>query len=288
MNRNDDANVLGEPFRRFYGKYRGKVLENFDPLFLGRLLAEVAAVPAALDNWCMPCVPYAGFQVGTYNMPPIGANVWVEFEGGDPMRPIWAGCFWGEGEMPVEFTETPLMHLWKTEFITMQFDDTPEEGGIKIFCLPPAVATPLTMLFNSAGIEIYAPPAIITMITEEGITLTYPPGVIAMTEPAIEILIPPTSVTHTEEGIVTTTPTVEMAIEAEMSVEAGAAIAFEAGAAFEVLGADVAIEGAAIELTAAVVEITAVTNIVGVVSIEGAVAIEGGLVVDGMIPMLLP
>ena len=28
-------------------------------------------------------------------IPPIGANVWVEYEGGDPNYPVWVGCFWG-------------------------------------------------------------------------------------------------------------------------------------------------------------------------------------------------
>ncbi len=35
----------GKPnIRRFYGKYRGKVAENVDPLFLGRILPIVPAV----------------------------------------------------------------------------------------------------------------------------------------------------------------------------------------------------------------------------------------------------
>ena len=29
---------------------------------------------------------------------PIGDTVWIEFEAGDPMRPIWAGTFWGAPE----------------------------------------------------------------------------------------------------------------------------------------------------------------------------------------------
>ena len=80
---------------KFYGKYRGKVVSNIDPLFLGRLMVSVAAIEALLNTWAMPCVPYAGSGVGFYAMPPIGADVWIEFEGGDPSFPIWTGCFWG-------------------------------------------------------------------------------------------------------------------------------------------------------------------------------------------------
>ena len=92
---------LGSQFEKYYGKYRGKVLENDDPLFLGRILAEVAAVSGMTMNWCMPCTPYAGSDVGFYAIPPIGANVWIEFEGGDTNYPIWSGCFWGSAsEVP--------------------------------------------------------------------------------------------------------------------------------------------------------------------------------------------
>ena len=42
----------------------------------------------------------AGNGVGFFAIPPKGANVWVEFEGGDPDQPIWSGCFWGIGEAP--------------------------------------------------------------------------------------------------------------------------------------------------------------------------------------------
>jgi len=40
--------------------------------------------------------------VGLFFLPPKGANVWVEFEGGDPDYPIWSGCFWSDGEVPAQ------------------------------------------------------------------------------------------------------------------------------------------------------------------------------------------
>ncbi|MGA2129317.1 MAG: phage baseplate assembly protein V, partial [Xanthobacteraceae bacterium] len=90
---------IAAPYQRYFGKYRGKVLDNADPLMLGRILAEVAAVPAMRMNWCVPCVPYAGAGVGFYAMPPVDANVWIEFEGGDVNFPIWSGCFWADNEV---------------------------------------------------------------------------------------------------------------------------------------------------------------------------------------------
>jgi uncharacterized protein involved in type VI secretion and phage assembly len=48
----------------------------------------------------MPCVPYAGQDVGIAFLPENGAGVWIEFEGGDVSYPIWVGCYWRSGEPP--------------------------------------------------------------------------------------------------------------------------------------------------------------------------------------------
>jgi uncharacterized protein involved in type VI secretion and phage assembly len=82
--------------RNFYGKYRGTVIENVDPEQRGRLLVEVAAVTNVVPStWALPCLPLSGIQTGIYAVPTIGANVWVEYEQGNPDYPIWTGCWWG-------------------------------------------------------------------------------------------------------------------------------------------------------------------------------------------------
>ena len=93
---------------QYFGKYRGKVTNNLDPNNLGRIQVSVPAVFGDFTlNWAMPCVPYAGAQNGFYAIPPVDSNVWVEFEAGDPERPIWTGCFWGLGEVPTKALATP-------------------------------------------------------------------------------------------------------------------------------------------------------------------------------------
>ncbi len=85
--------------KKYWGKYRGTVLQNIDPLQAGRLQVVVPDVMSLLPTtWAEPCVPLAGPTgppMGVYMVPPIGAGVWVEFEHGDPNRPIWVGCRWG-------------------------------------------------------------------------------------------------------------------------------------------------------------------------------------------------
>jgi uncharacterized protein involved in type VI secretion and phage assembly len=86
-----------------WGKYRGAVIDNRDPLAMGRLRALVpAALGEAASGWAMPCMPYDAPQTGLSMLPPPGARVWIEFEQGDADRPIWSGCFWREGEWPAE------------------------------------------------------------------------------------------------------------------------------------------------------------------------------------------
>lgn len=108
---------------RFYGKYRGRVVNNFDSAARGRL--QVIAPEILGENtpvWALPCAPYAGNGVGFHAMPPIGANVWVEFEAGNLRDPIWSGCFWGEGEIDAADANPDVIFL-RTARGTIRIDD---------------------------------------------------------------------------------------------------------------------------------------------------------------------
>jgi len=87
---------------KFFGKYRGMVINNIDPMQIGRLQVQVPDVGGLVPgSWAMPCMPIAAKQSGIYAIPQVGAGVWVEFEHGDPDYPIWVGGFWGSAaEVP--------------------------------------------------------------------------------------------------------------------------------------------------------------------------------------------
>jgi uncharacterized protein involved in type VI secretion and phage assembly len=134
---------------QFFGKYRGKVANNVDPMQQGRVQVSVPAVLGSGSlSWAMPCVPYAGSQVGFFAIPPTGANVWVEFEAGDPNAPIWSGCFWGSGEVPAA-PAVAEMKVLKTDTATITLNDLPGAGGIKI-----ETTTGMKIEITAAGIEI--------------------------------------------------------------------------------------------------------------------------------------
>ena len=96
---------------KYYGKYRGLVINNVDPEQIGRVMVQVPDVYGAIPStWAMPCVPAAGLQSGCFIVPPIGSQVWIEFEQGDPDYPIWAGGFWGlVAQVPVLATAPPAI-----------------------------------------------------------------------------------------------------------------------------------------------------------------------------------
>ena len=139
---------------QFFGKYRGSVENNVDPQMMGRIQVSVPAVLGdGTLSWAMPCVPYAGPGVGLFTLPPNGANVWGEFEGGDPDYPIWSGCFWGLGEAPAQ-PAIPFVKILKTDNLTLKLDDTPGAGGFTLEINPPSSATPLMIVGNASGIEL--------------------------------------------------------------------------------------------------------------------------------------
>jgi len=114
---------------RYFGKYRGTVIDNADATSRGRLKVRVPAVLGNLEVWAMPCVPYAGTQVGFYSLPNADTGVWVEFEAGDPSYPIWTGCFWADDELPDESDAN--IKIWKTDSVTLRMHDEDDEWKVE-------------------------------------------------------------------------------------------------------------------------------------------------------------
>ncbi len=144
--------------QKFYGKYRGTVVSNLDPMLIGRLQVIVPDVSSiALSSWAMPCLPYGGINSGIFTTPSSGSGVWIEFEQGDPDYPIWVGTFWGSAaEVPLLANTAPA----PTPAITFQ---TPLKNGIVISdALGPMglggitlqSATGATIAVNDLGITI--------------------------------------------------------------------------------------------------------------------------------------
>lgn len=90
---------MAAPSNRYLGKFRGRVVDNNDPLRIGRVTVEVPDVLGdEPSTWALPCLPFTGPESGQFVVPPPGAGVWVEFEQGDPSFPVWTGCWYGDAD----------------------------------------------------------------------------------------------------------------------------------------------------------------------------------------------
>jgi uncharacterized protein involved in type VI secretion and phage assembly len=141
---------------KYWGKYRGMVINNVDPMQMGRLMVQVPDVTSLIPGtWAMPCVPVAGIQNGMVALPMIGSGVWVEYEQGDPDFPIWVGCFWGSAaELPA------LSHLTPPAISAITFQ-TPLQNGLTSSDLPGPTGgimlkstTGASIIVNDTGIYI--------------------------------------------------------------------------------------------------------------------------------------
>jgi hypothetical protein len=145
----------------FYGKYRGTVVNNLDPLQRGRLMVLVPDVLGMVPStWAEACAPLAGPTgppMGVYLVPPVGAGVWVEFEQGDPDYPIWVGCRWGAASdipplaragLPVS-PNLVLQSAGQNLLMISDMPPTPATGGIIL-----KSATGAMIVVNDSGVYI--------------------------------------------------------------------------------------------------------------------------------------
>jgi uncharacterized protein involved in type VI secretion and phage assembly len=158
---------------QFFGKYRGMVLNNIDPMQMGRIMVQVPDVSNVLPStWAMPCVPFAGIQAGFFVVPAIGSGVWIEFEQGDADYPIWTGGFWGSA------SEVPALALATTPGLQSIVIQTMTQNTLMISDMPGP----------TGGILLKTATGAMIAINETGITITNGQGAtILMTGPAVTV-----------------------------------------------------------------------------------------------------
>src|SRR5712692_10467104 len=90
------ARLIERVESRYYGKYRGLVIDNSDPQNLGRIRAKVPRLVGETElGWALPAFPYGGLsEQGLFLVPDVGAGVWIEFEEGHLSYPVWTGTWY--------------------------------------------------------------------------------------------------------------------------------------------------------------------------------------------------
>jgi filamentous hemagglutinin family protein len=188
---------------RFYGKYRGFVVDNADPEKRGRLRVRVPSVlgDEVVSGWAMPCAPYGGGpDLGALFIPEVEAGVWVEFEMGLVEYPIWVGAFWcqpgGEPETPKPNDpdgaaqgspqDAPTRKIFKSvKGHTIQFEDA--DGDELVLVVENTNANVIAM--NKDGITVTDGANSNTVeLTASGVTITDKNGnVVEMSDSAFKI-----------------------------------------------------------------------------------------------------
>jgi len=165
---------------KFYGKYRATVINNVDPMQIGRLMVIAPDVSLIPGTWALPCFPMTGKQMGMWSIPQIGSGVWVEFEGGDLDYPIWSGSWFGNAaEVPALALAAPPavpnFVIQSQAQNTFMISDTPgPTGGILLKTLTGAM-----IQINDLGIIISNGKG--AMITMTGPTITVNNGAMVIT-----------------------------------------------------------------------------------------------------------
>jgi type VI secretion system (T6SS) baseplate-like injector VgrG len=153
---------------KFYGIYSATVLNNIDPALQGRITVMVPDVGSVTPStFVNPCLPMAGKQQGIFMVPQIGSTVWIQFEAGDPDKPIWMGGSWPDPAMvptaalmPVEPPGQSIVFQTSMQQLFMISDAPP----LPMLAPIPAPAPP-----GTGGIVLRSPSGAMIVVNDAGI-----------------------------------------------------------------------------------------------------------------------
>lgn len=121
--------------------YEGPIVDNVDPLKLGRVKVRIPGLCEPSTAWALPAGTQNGGtkQRGQKMTPPIGAEVAVYFKGGDPDQPRFMGGHWGTGEMPTDAADpsiaaadVPKVHTHEFERYKITVDERDGSNSFSI------------------------------------------------------------------------------------------------------------------------------------------------------------
>lgn len=118
-----------EAFGRYYSSYRGFVVDNNDTEGYGRLKLLVPQIYGnqVMDYWAWPKNNYSGKNYGMQCIPNKQDMVFVEFEMGDPRKPIWTYGHFGKNEKPSNLRDIKNFWFKTPEGNLVEFDDTKKQ-----------------------------------------------------------------------------------------------------------------------------------------------------------------
>jgi len=122
---------------KFFGNYRGKVVDNNDPNHLGRIKVNVFGVFDGIEveelPWVVPAFPLfsgSGLDSGWFAIPSLNSYVWCFFEAGDHEQPVYfaeapSGAYGIPGEAETNYPDRRVIKL--SSGITFYIDNLDKE-----------------------------------------------------------------------------------------------------------------------------------------------------------------
>lgn len=128
---------------RFRAVYEGVVVDNADPLKIGRVKVRVPGLIEPSSGWARPLGMAGGGEdgVGFYSVPQTNAEVGVLFVQGDPDQVRYLAGPWGapggSGQAPskvrdVAAEDAPKVRVWETETYVIVLDEREAHRGLEI------------------------------------------------------------------------------------------------------------------------------------------------------------
>ena len=98
---------------RYYSTYRAIVINNNDELNMNRVHVYIPSVQNGIKIWALPKSTTIGgcFHGLKLTTPLVGEVVYIEFEGGDPLRPLWSYHGWATGATPDDLKDNNSIGL---------------------------------------------------------------------------------------------------------------------------------------------------------------------------------
>lgn len=122
-----------EKYGKYYSVYRAFVIDNEDPENKGRVRLSIPDVTGLkeLNTWVWPKGVFAGKGYGFHFIPQVNEVVYVEFEYGDPKRPLYSYGYPGNGDIPENYNSINQYWVITPAGHRLLFDE--DENTVEIY-----------------------------------------------------------------------------------------------------------------------------------------------------------